>query len=86
MMTWTVSMGAEVGMVAGMGMPAEETHGLMACEAGMVKAATGAEDTMGLVPTAMDMDTEMGTVAEDTQGLTATAMDMPAGDTHGLMA
>jgi len=79
-------MGAEVGMVAGMGMPAEETHGLMACEAGMVKAATGAEDTMGLVPTAMDMDTEMGTVAEDTQGLMATAMDIPVEETQGLMA
>mmetsp|Transcript_61940 Transcript_61940/g.113656 ORF Transcript_61940/g.113656 Transcript_61940/m.113656 type:complete len:89 (+) Transcript_61940:200-466(+) len=86
MRTWTVGMGAEVGTDAGMGMGAEEAHGLMTLEVGMVKAATGVEDTMGLVPTAMDMGTEMGTVAEDTQGLMATAMDIPAEDTHGLMA
>jgi len=86
MMTWTLGMGAEVGMDAGMSMAAEEAHGLMTLEVGMVKADTAVEDTMGLVPTAMDMGTEMGTVAEDMQGLMATAMDIPAEDTHGLMA
>jgi len=86
MMTWTLGMGAEVGMDAGMSMAAEEAHGLMTLEVGMVKAATGVEDTMGLVPTAMDMGTEMGTVAEDMQGLMATAMDIPVEETQGLMA